>query len=65
MVGPSAAKQLAQAWSGPVSAPNGYCIVSHNNIIIDVGDWEPDLVFGGQQFNVTQPGQGIFTLFTP
>jgi len=65
LVGPTAVKQLAQAWNGPVSSPNGYCIVTHNNITIDVGDWEPDLVFGGQQFDVTQPGQGTFIPFTP
>ncbi len=65
MVGPAAAKQLAQVWNGPVSAPNGYCIVTQYNIAIHLGDWEPDLALGGQQFSVTQPGQGAFIPFNP
>ena len=65
LVGPAAAEQLAQVWNGPVSAPNGFCIVTANKIDIDVGDWEPDQVYGGQQFAVKQPRQGRFIPFTP
>jgi hypothetical protein len=64
-VGPTAAERLAQAWNGSVLAPDGFCIVTVNTITIDRGDWEPDPIFGGQQFDPKQPGQGTFAQFTP
>jgi hypothetical protein len=68
----SAAQQMATAWNGPVSAPNGFCRVTVGTIRIDLGDFVPS-VGGGQQFEVfcdaqqnpIGEGQGSFVLFTP
>jgi hypothetical protein len=52
-----------------------FVVVVTNNIRVDVGDWSPDPVFGGQQFQIYPPGtpgyphggrgQGGFLPFTP
>lgn len=75
LVGPPAARQLAVEWNGPVLAPDGFVLVMRSLIRIDVGDWSPDPVAGGQQFEVHPPGtpgypiggqgRGLFRLFTP
>jgi hypothetical protein len=73
LIGPAAAQLLATARNSPVSAPDGFCVVAPNQIRIDLGDWNPDPVFGGQQFDVRPPGggqpggqgQGRFVPFVP
>jgi hypothetical protein len=74
-VGPPATQRLATEWNGPVQGANGLVVVRTNNIRVDVGDWSPEPIFGGQQFDVYPPatpgypnggqGQGTFLPFTP
>ena len=52
LVGPAAAQLLTTARNSPAFAPDGFCVVTWNHIRIDLGDWSPDPVFGGQQFDV-------------
>jgi hypothetical protein len=69
LAGLSAGQRLATAWGGPVSAPDGLLQVTGGSLSIHVGDWDPDPVFGGQQFHVRQTpsghGRGRLVPFAP
>jgi hypothetical protein len=62
--GPTAAQQLATAWGGPVTGPNGLLRIRPGRVGIDLVDWDPD-PSGGMTPNVTGLGQGSWIPHNP